>query len=101
MKPSLIVALLLFAVVGFGGFNSIADDAGVELRSIDAQVQQCTSSEALMKGSQSEAESVGSGDDVTPSGPRHGPWHPCANDPNACGAGHSCCGGHCVAGSCT
>lgn len=30
----------------------------------------------------------------------HGTWHPCANDPNACGAGHSCCAGHCVAGAC-
>ena len=30
----------------------------------------------------------------------HGTWHPCANDPNACGAGHSCCDGHCVKGAC-
>ena len=30
----------------------------------------------------------------------HGTWHPCANDANACGAGHSCCEGHCVKGAC-
>lgn len=29
----------------------------------------------------------------------HGTWHPCANDANACGSGHVCCGGHCFKGA--
>lgn len=30
---------------------------------------------------------------------RHGSWHPCAEDPDACGSGHVCCAGHCIYGS--
>lgn len=30
---------------------------------------------------------------------QHGTWHPCAEDPDACGSGHVCCAGHCIYGS--
>jgi len=30
---------------------------------------------------------------------QHGTWHPCAEDPDACGSGHVCCAGHCIFGS--
>jgi uncharacterized metal-binding protein len=94
------LSLIVFAFVGLSSVNSFADDTGSALDQVTKSVSlSCATAEKSPNASivKREDGNTGLGQIVI----AHGTWHPCANDPNACGAGHSCCSGHCVKGSCT
>ena len=69
-------------------------DAGAKLQACQKPLQ--SSDEPVLL---SKAELPGSGKSIADETIRHGTWHPCADDPDACGSGHVCCSGHCIFGS--
>ena len=95
VKPAILLAFVLFAVVGLNGATAFADESAAP-SSIDNAPCVAVHAETTAAGPEATPATTDSqGTRIT-----HGDWHPCANDPNACGAGHSCCDGHCVKGSC-
>ena len=76
------------------GPEELTNSAAAKLKSCGQPMQ--SSDEPLLL---SQAEVPGSEKNIADETVQHGTWHPCAEDPDACGSGHVCCAGHCIFGS--
>jgi hypothetical protein len=95
MKLAMTLSLIIFVVIGFSSVNIVT--SATELQS-DEKLQQSSNTSQLNTESDVEGSNLGEqfAAVVTPSDidVHHGTWHPCKDDPDACGAG-VCCAGHC------
>lgn len=100
IKLAMISSLVAVAFAGYGAMSAFAGNTGpVANQPSKLPAPIC----ALMQSNPnpSTINSVKTRCDIAPATINHGDWHPCKDDANACGAGHSCCDGHCVSGSCS
>ena len=99
-KFAWMLSLIAIAFVGVSGVNGLAGETGSALKQLtETALPSCAMSRPAHAATRFDREDGKFSVDQLKIA--HGSWHPCAKDPNACGAGHSCCSGHCVYGSCT
>ncbi len=94
MKRLTVFIVILFLIAGFSSVNLFSSETEAEQKAVASDTTQLNN-QNTDQGIEGEVVAVNNHKEVVVD---HGSWHPCANDPNACGAGHVCCEGHCFYG---